>query len=112
MSECAAAPHRTYLASERFLRKVGTFDPANPIEHTAANQAALGQLGYNPPSLLSIFAFPPYFHNGACPDLLCVLQNDTHFQSGGRALVSDPAQRQALFNFLLSIDGKTEPVNP
>ena len=75
-------------------------------------EAALGKLGYNPPSLLSIFAFPPYFHNGSCPDLVCVLQNQGHFQAGGKALLSDPAQAQALFDFLLSIDGKTEPINP
>ena len=96
----------------RFLRVVGTFDPANPIEHTAANQTALGKLGYNPPSLLSVFAFPPYFHNGSCPDILCVLQNNTHVTAKGQALLTDPAARQALFSFVLSIDGKTEPINP
>jgi len=106
------APEPPTAQLARFLRKVGTFDPANPLEHTAANQAALGKLGYNPPSLLSIFAFPPYLHNGACLDLLCVLQNQTHLAAGGRAAISDPAQRQALFDFLLSIDGKTEPINP
>jgi YVTN family beta-propeller protein len=106
------APEPTNAQLARFLKPVGTFDPNNPLEKTAANQAALGKLGYNPPSLLSTFAFPPYFHNGSCPDLLCVLQNDTHFQAGGKALLSDPSQRQALFAFLLSIDGKTEPINP
>ena len=96
----------------RFLRIVGTFDPANAIEHTAANQAALGKLGYNPPSLLSIFAFLPYYHDGSCPDVLCTLQNPTHITAAGQALLGDPAARQALLNFVLSIDGKTEPINP
>ncbi len=96
----------------RFLRPVGTFDPANPLEHTAVNQAALGKLGFNPPSLLSSFAFPPYLHNGACPDLGCVLDNATHMGAGGHALPGDPATRQALLDFLLSIDGQTKPINP
>lgn len=96
----------------RFLRQVGTFDPANPLEHTAVNQAALGKLGFNPPSLLSIFAFPPYLHNGACPNLDCVLSNATHMGAGGHPLPSDQASRQALVDFLLSIDGHTEPINP
>jgi YVTN family beta-propeller protein len=96
----------------RFLRKVGTFDPANPIEHTAANQAALGKLGFNPPSLMSVFAFAPYLHNGSCPDLGCVLQNKTHLDAGGKTVPSDAASLQALANFVLSIDGKTEPINP
>ena len=107
-----AAPEPATAQLARFLRQVGTFDPANPIEHTAANQAALGKLGYNPPSLLSVFAFPPYLHNGACPDLACVLENQTHLAAGGQAALSDPASRQALFDFLLSIDAKTEPINP
>ena len=96
----------------RFLRLVGTFDPANPLEHTATNQAALGKLGYNPTSLLSIFAFPPFLHNGSCPDLACVLENETHFEAGGHAVLSDPASRQALLDFVLSIDGTTKPINP
>ena len=96
----------------RFLRLVGTFDPANPIEHTAANQAALGKLGYNPPSLLSVFAFPRYFHNGACPDVLCTVQNNTHIGAAAQNVLGDPAAQQALLNFVLSIDGKTEPINP
>jgi mono/diheme cytochrome c family protein len=95
----------------RFLRIVGTFEPANPLEHTAANQAALGKLGYNPPSLLSVFAFPPFFHNGACPDILCVLQNETHVTTKGQALLNDPAARQALFAFVLSIDWLSFTIN-
>lgn len=82
------------------------------IISTATNQAALGKLGYNPTSLLSIFAFPPFLHNGSCPDLACVLENETHFEAGGHAVLSDPASRQALLDFVLSIDGTTKPINP
>jgi YVTN family beta-propeller protein len=97
----------------RFLRQVGTFDPANPLEHTANNQQALGALGFNPPSLLSIYAFPPYLHNGSCPTLECVLENETHRNAGGGAgVLDDPAARAALVQFLISIDTQTEPISP
>ncbi len=97
----------------RFLQIVGTFDPANPIETNANNAQALGQLGYNPPSLLSISAFPPYFHNGSCLTLDCVLENQAHREAGGvTGLLDDSEGREALLQFLLSIDGTTEPINP
>jgi cytochrome c peroxidase len=96
----------------RFLHVVGTFDPANPLEHTANNQQALGQLGYNPTSLLSIFAFPPYLHNGSCPTVVCVLENEAHRNAGGTAVLDDRAAREALAAFVLSIDASTEPINP
>ncbi len=97
----------------RFLRQVGTFDPANPLEKTANNQQALGQSGFNPPSLLSIFAFPPYLHNGSCPTLECVLENKTHREAGGvSGILDDPAARAALVQFIISIDAGTEPVSP
>jgi YVTN family beta-propeller protein len=97
----------------RFLRLVGTFDPANPLEKTAVNQQALGKLGFNPPSLLSIYAFPPYLHNGSCLTLNCVLENETHRNAGGvTGVLDDPAARAALVQFLLSIDASTPAVSP
>ncbi len=97
----------------RFLRPVGTFDPNNPIEKNQNNQPALGAKGFNPPSLLSIYAFPPYLHNGSCPTLDCVLENKAHRDAGGKAgLLDNPADRQALVQFLLSIDSNTEPFSP
>ncbi len=97
----------------RFLQLVGTFDPTKAIEKNANNAQALGQLGYNPPSLLSIFAFPPYFHNGSCLTLECVLENQAHREAGGvTGLLDDPESRNALLQFLLSIDGETEPISP
>jgi mono/diheme cytochrome c family protein len=48
------------------LRSVDTFDPnvANEVRATAA--APMGADGFNPPSLLSLFAFPQtFFHGGA-----------------------------------------------
>ena len=97
----------------RFLRQVGTFDPANPIERTANNQQALGQLGFNPPSLLSIHAFPPYLHNGSCLTLECVIENKIHRDAGGVPdVLENPEYQTAVVQFLLSIDAQTEPVNP
>lgn len=96
----------------RFLHNVGTYDPANPLERNANNQQALGALGFNPPSLLSIFAFPPYLHNGSCLTLDCVLENETHRNAGGTDVLDDAADRSALVQFLISIDLQTEPINP
>ena len=97
----------------RFLRQVGTFDPANPIERTANNQQALGTLGFNPPSLLSIYAFPPYLHDGSCLTLECILENEAHRNAGGATgVLDDPASRAALVQFLISIDVQTEPISP
>jgi hypothetical protein len=96
----------------RFLRQLGTFDAASPLERTNNNKVAIGALGFNAPSLLSIHAFPPYLHNGACPTLGCVLENETHRNAGGTDVLDDTAAREALVQFLLSIDADTEPINP
>jgi YVTN family beta-propeller protein len=107
-----AAPEPPLGQLARFLRPVGTFDPANPIEKTANNQQALGSLGFNAPSLLSIHAFPPYLHNGSCLTLECVLENEAHRNAAGTDVLDDPASRAALVQFLISIDVQTEPINP
>lgn len=96
----------------RFLKDVGTFTSGAPQEKTAANQDALGRLGFNPPSLLSIWAFPPYLHNGACATLDCVLENETHRNAGGTDVLDNPADRQTLVTFLRSIDITTSPIAP
>jgi cytochrome c peroxidase len=108
-----AAPEPPVGQLARFLHLVGTFDPARPEEHTANNQAALGGLGFNPPSLLSIYAFPPYLHNGACLTLDCVLENETHRDAGGATgVLNNPEYRAAIVQFLISIDAQTEPISP
>jgi YVTN family beta-propeller protein len=96
----------------RFLQDVGTYDPEDPREKTANNQQALGDLGFNPPSLLSIWAFPPYLHNGLCVALACVLENETHRNAGGTDVLDNATDREALLEFLISIDESTEPINP
>jgi YVTN family beta-propeller protein len=96
----------------RFLHDVGTYDPDDPGEKTANSQQALGNLGFNPPSLLSIWAFPPYLHNGSCVALACILENETHRNAGGTDVLDNATDREALLEFLISIDQSTEPVNP
>ena len=104
----------------KFLCRVGTFDPnlfadgvSNEIRaNNAANVQARGILGFNPPSLVSVFASAPYLHSGAAATLDAVLENVTH-RSVGRAdgldTLTDPHDRKELVRFLESIDRGTEP---
>jgi YVTN family beta-propeller protein len=69
--------------------------------------------GYNVPSLLGAFSSPPYYHNGACETLACVLLNERHRSAGLRPGRPDPlatpVNRQKLVAFLESIDVDTQP---
>ena len=72
--------------------------------------------GFNPPSLLAIWQVPPYYHNGACESLACVLSNANHRTAGLRQGQSDPiasATNQAkVIAFLQSLDADTAfPLN-
>ena len=41
------------------------------------------------------------------------MENQAHREAGGvTGLLDDPANRAALIQFLISIDGTTEPINP
>jgi YVTN family beta-propeller protein len=96
----------------RFLFQVGTFDPAAFNEVRGAGTAivpANGSLGFNIPSLISVFASAPYFHNGSAPTLDDVLANVTHRSSGtgGVDTLSSAADRAKLVKFLRSIDART-----
>jgi hypothetical protein len=104
----------------KFLCRVGTFDPAlftdgvsNEIRaNTAANTQARGILGFNVPSLISVFASAPYLHSGAAPTLRAVLDNVTHRTAGradGLDTLTDARDRKLLANFLSSIDRDTKP---
>jgi cytochrome c peroxidase len=64
------------------------------------------------PSLLGIYALPPYYHNGACETLECVVDDVKHRTANGRLpdkLVT-PEQRQLVVLFLRSISGFTRPL--
>jgi len=99
------------------LRPVGTFNPQATNEVRATAAAPLGVDGFNPPSLLSIFAFAQtFFHGGAAASLNDVLSNVAHRTAGLPAgttdsLTSSTAQAQ-LVKFLTSIDGSTPAINP
>jgi YVTN family beta-propeller protein len=68
--------------------------------------------GFSPPSLLGIFALPPYYHNGACETLACVLADRNHRIAGNPTDVLADAHKQLqVVRFLESIDDKTVPFN-
>ncbi|MBK6429103.1 MAG: hypothetical protein IPF82_23795 [Blastocatellia bacterium] len=114
--EFAPAPPATALTVEQGvsqltaqLRPVGTFDAGNAFEliGTGGNisKQALGTLGFNVPSLLGVFAFPPYLHNGTAVTLDEVLNNPAHV--GTSPLLQKPKKRAALIQFIRSIDDST-----
>lgn len=68
--------------------------------------------GYNVPSLLGLLSLPPYYHNGACESLACVVGNPKHRTVNGTrpdGLVS-PADQEKVVAFLESIDATTNPL--
>lgn len=75
--------------------------------------------GYNVPGLLGIGLMPPYYHNGACETLACVLANPTHRKAGlnpGQADPFDgpngPAAQAAVVAWMETLDADTEfPLN-
>ncbi|MBL8230671.1 MAG: beta-propeller fold lactonase family protein [Bryobacterales bacterium] len=97
------------------LRRVGTFDASLKTEVRQNAAAPLGNDGYVPPSLLSLFAWPKtFFHNGSADSLEAVMNNVTHRTAGtqGRDTLIDETSRRKLIRFILSIDGSTPPIEP
>jgi len=98
------------------LREVGTFNPSGINEVTAVAGVPQGSFGFNPPSLLGLFANSAgWFHNSGALTLNGLL-------TGAEGCVGDPAncvhnvlgsttaeERDALIQFLRSIDERTEP---
>ena len=86
--------------------------PAALNEVNANAAPSVGVLGFVPPSLLSIHAFPQtFFHNGAALSLDEVMNNVTHRSAGtgGVDTLSNAADRAKVVRFLLSIDASTVP---
>lgn len=122
-----------YLA--RFLRDIDSYNLNVPgqgnalagqpqigaVELDAGGRDALGRdfdgngrgAGFNIPSLLGIHSVPPYYHNGACETLACVLANPSHRRAGLRQGQSDPlndaAARAQVARFLESLDAASDP---
>jgi YVTN family beta-propeller protein len=92
------------------LKQVDTFQAS---ERTATNGPAKGTNGFNPPSLRSWWAFPPFFHHGQALDvndvLDRVLNTRAHKNAGIPGVIDDPANRAAIVNYLLSIDDNSAP---
>ncbi|WP_165644644.1 beta-propeller fold lactonase family protein [Oharaeibacter diazotrophicus] len=67
--------------------------------------------GYVPPALLGAFATPPYYHNGACETLACVVSDVDHRTAKGTIpdVLGDLADRKKLVRFLESIGTQTQP---
>jgi YVTN family beta-propeller protein len=95
----------------KYLEDVGSFNPANPLEirgqGAAAGQLALGGLGFNVPSLLSIAYHAPYLHDGAAQTIPQVFT--LHKLPNGKTIANTltPPQQAQLTTFLLAIDGRT-----
>jgi YVTN family beta-propeller protein len=96
----------------RFLKNVGTFDAAAFNEVRPAGTTivvANGALGFNIPSLLSVFASAPYLHSGAAQTLDEVLDNVVHRSAGtaGVDTLTNADDRRKLVRFLETIDADT-----
>ena len=96
-----------------FLESVGTFDAADPLEIRGQSpqfgQRALGQLGFNVPSLLGLRYFSPYLHDGSATTLADVFAR--HDLGAGK--IDDafgPDELADLQVFLDSIDASTPPM--
>jgi cytochrome c553 len=103
--------NNTFEKTFKYLETVGTFNPANPLEirgqGKTAGQLALGGLGFNVPSLLSIAYHAPYLHDGAAQNLSAVFP--LHQLPGGKTISAtlNATQQAQLLLFLNSIDGRT-----
>jgi YVTN family beta-propeller protein len=101
------------------------------FEKTGANPNAQGQvtdalgidyngdskgIGYNVPSLIGIRAMQPYYHNGACETLACVVADPVHRTAGlppGSAdFLANARLQRILVRFLEGIDATSASPNP
>jgi cytochrome c peroxidase len=69
--------------------------------------------GFNVGSLLGIHASPPYYHNGACESIACVVGNFKHRTGNGRLQdrLGDAPQQAQVVAFVESISAATDPFN-
>src|SRR5262249_49471071 len=64
--------------------------------------------GFNVPSLLGIHNLQPYYHNGACETLACVVSDVNHRTASGLPdVLEDPASPALVVKFVESIDADT-----
>jgi cytochrome c551/c552 len=134
-SEAGAANANQGQFLFRFLKNIGSFNlnvagagnaiPGQPqigaVEKDTNNLDGLGKdhngdgkgNGFTIPSLLGIHAHPPYYHNGACETLDCVVADVEHRRAGLQQGQQDPLNsaqnRTKLVRYLESIDDKLPP---
>ena len=92
------------------LNAAGVAGPAPDALGTDYNGDGRG-IGFNVPSLLGLGVSPPYYHNGACESLACVVGNLKHRTQNGRRADGLPNSRDRtlVVKFLQSIDARTRP---
>jgi cytochrome c peroxidase len=68
--------------------------------------------GFNIPSLLGIHQLPPYYHNGACETLVCVVGNVRHRTANFTRpdILGNPADVTRVVRFLETIGANTAPL--
>ena len=68
--------------------------------------------GFNIPSLLGIQQLPPYYHNGACETLVCVVGNVRHRTANFTRpdVLGNPADVTRVVRFLETIGANTAPL--
>ena len=93
----------------KFIEDVGTFSANSPIEIRNNGTKALGEIGFNVPSVLGVGYTAPYLHHGAAQTLEDVL---TRHKLGAGTIGStlNASEQADLITFLKSIDGSTEPL--
>lgn len=101
------------------------------FEKTGANPNAQGQvtdalgidyngdskgIGYNVPALIGIRAMQPYYHNGACETLACVVADPVHrtagLPPGSPDFLANARLQKILVRFLEGIDATSASPNP
>lgn len=68
--------------------------------------------GYSISSVLGTYSLQPYYHNGACETLRCVVSDNNHRNAGLSTKIDslfDEKTRMVLVKFLESIDANTNP---
>jgi YVTN family beta-propeller protein len=100
-------------AAEKASASVNAAGVAGP-EPDALGQDYNGDgrgVGYNVPSLLGLNVLPPYYHNGACETLACVVGNVKHRTANGKQpdRLGSARDRARVVEFLKSIDATTPP---
>ncbi|MEO7910785.1 MAG: YncE family protein [Roseiflexaceae bacterium] len=69
--------------------------------------------GFNVPSLLGIWAVQPYYHNGSCETLACVIGNVQHRTAKNTRpdVLTSQADQNRIIAFLQSLDAGTNPIS-